>query len=222
MILDPLFERFVTNTPLTVMARATLEHALSPKALDALFEKTAVRGYTRQLLFSTAVDLISLVACGQRPTVKAAYHHLLGRVPVSLKSVYEKLTHIETAVSAGLAAYNVLSVLKASLLAVHGRAKVEADVSGYYMAREWSAVYAGMMVALPAERWSRFGVMPPGELAACLREWSGKVNLKQFQKSAPRKPTKRVVPCQCCTVGFRGVSPGSECGFQGDFALVPH
>jgi IS4 transposase len=435
MLLDPLFDRFVRDAPLTVMARATLEHALSPKALDELFEQTAARGYTRQLLFSTAVDLMSLVACGQLPTVKAAYHHLLGRVPVSLKSVYEKLAHVETAVSAGLvravagrcravidelggapapllpgyrakildgnhlaathkrlevarghtagplpgmclvvldadaglvcdvvccedghthersqidrvlplvgadelwiadrnfsttdflagvsgrggyfvvrrhgnlrvqprgafgsevwtargwvrqrrvdvcregravlaarhvvvrlkkptedgddevemltnlpaeaagaakvselylsrwtievafnelttsltcepntlgypraalfgfcvavAAYNVLSVLKASLRATHGRAKVAADVSGYYMALEWSAVYAGMMVALPAERWARFGVMPPGELAACLREWSGKVELKKFQKSAPRKPTQRKPP----------------------------
>jgi hypothetical protein len=93
-----------------------------------------------------------------------------------------------------VAAYDVLSVLQASLRAAHGRAKVEADVSGYYMAREWSAVYAGMMVALPAERWSRFGGMAPGELAACLREWSGEVDLRKFQKSAPRKPTKRKPP----------------------------
>ena len=49
-------------------------------------------------------------------------------------------------------------------------------------------------MALPGERWSRFGVMPPSELAGCLREWSGKVNLKKFQKSVPRKPTKRKTP----------------------------
>ena len=30
--------------------------------------------------------------------------------------------------------------------------------------------------------------------AACLREWSGKVNLKKFKKSVPRKPTKRKTP----------------------------
>lgn len=432
MILDPLFERFVNDTPLTVMARATLEHALSASALDALFEQHARRGYTRELLFSTTVDLMSLVACGQLPTVKAAYHHLLRRVPVSLKSVYEKLAHIETAVSAGLvravagrcrtlidelggapekplpgyrvkvldgnhlaatqkrlkvtrghtagplpgvclavldadtmlvcdvvpcedghaherslidrvlplvradelwiadrnfsttdflegvsgrggcfvvrrhgnlgiqargefgpevetgrgwarqrevdvcregravlaarqvvvrlrqptedgdgeveiltnlpveaadavkvselylarwkiegvfyelttslkcelntlgypraalfgfcvavAAYDVLSVLKASLRSAHGREKVEKEVSGYYVASEWSAVYAGMMVALPAERWVAFGQMPSCELAAYLREWSGKVNLAKFRKSPPRKPTRR-------------------------------
>lgn len=93
-----------------------------------------------------------------------------------------------------VAAYNVLSVLKAALRAAHGRAKVAADVSGYYMALEWSAVCAGMMVALPAEQWVRFGVMPPNELASCLRAWAGKVNLNKFKKSAPRKPTKHKPP----------------------------
>jgi hypothetical protein len=435
MILDAIFERFLAASPLTVMARATIEHTLSAESLDELFEQTAQRGYTRQLLFSTTVDLMSLVVCGQLPHVKAAYHHILERVPVSLKSLYEKLQHIETAVCAALvhsvgqrcgaliteldeaaqrllpgyrvkildgnhlaatqkrlkvtrghsagplpgmclavldadamlvsdvipcedghaherslidqvvplvqanevwiadrnfstvdflqgvsvrpscfvvrrhgklkiqalgefssevetergwvrecnvgicregqqviearlvvvrlkeptedgdweveiltnlpvesadsvkvsqlylgrwkiegvfheltmsfscelntlgypraalfgfcvavAAYNVLSVLKASLRAVHGRQRVQKEVSGYYVALEWSVVYAGMMVALPSEQWSRFGVLPACELAACLREWSARVNLKKFQKSPPRKPTKRKPP----------------------------
>src|SRR4029077_9893078 len=48
------------------------EHALSAKALDDLFERTAQSGYTRELLFSTTVDLMSLVVCGVAPhsTVK--------------------------------------------------------------------------------------------------------------------------------------------------------
>jgi hypothetical protein len=36
-----------------------------------------------------------------------------------------------------------VSVLKAALRAVHGREKVHKEVSGYYMAMEWSAVDAG-------------------------------------------------------------------------------
>jgi hypothetical protein len=435
MILDPVFERFLSASPLTVMARATIEHTFSASALDALFAGAARRGYTRELLFSTTVDLMSLVACGQLPTVKAAYHHLRERVPVTLKSVYEKLQHVETDVSAALvrsvarrcralieelgeapqhlvpgyrvkiidgnhlaatqkrlavtrghtagplpgmclavldadamlvcdvipcedghaheralidrvvsliepaevwigdrnfcttdfmagasdrascfvvrrhgnlkirapgafgpeaetergwvrecamrigrggqrvlamrlvvvrlrqptqdgdeeieiltnlpagvagaarvselylsrwkiegafhelttslncelntlgypraalfgfcvavAAYNVLSVLKASLRAAHGAEKVRAEVSGYYVAREWAAVYAGMMVALPDERWTCFGAMSAVELAGYLRQWSGRVNLKKVQKSPPRQPTKRKPP----------------------------
>ncbi|MDY3557102.1 hypothetical protein R5W24_006289 [Gemmata sp. JC717] len=49
-----------------------------------------------------------------------------------------------------VAAYNVLSVLKAALRAVHGEQKVREEVSGYYMALEWAMVYPGMMIALPA------------------------------------------------------------------------
>jgi hypothetical protein len=434
MILDAVFERFLAASPLSVMARATIEHTFSAESLDELFEQHARRGYTRQLLFSTTVDLMSLVVCGQRPHIKGAHRQLLARVPVSLKSVYEKLQRIETDVSAALvravarrcealiaelepasqrllpgyrvriidgnhlagtqkrlavtrghtaavlpgtclvvldpdamlmrdviccedghahehamidrvvsgiqtrdvwigdrnfgtmdfmigtserdayfvvrrhkrlkirvpgvfgaevetergwvrecvvrigsepraltvrlvvvrlkeptqdgddeveiltnlpgdvasavrvselyltrwriegafheltmslkcelntlgypraalfgfcvavAAYNVLSVLKASLGAVHGHEKVTREVSGYYMAQEWSVVYAGMMVALPDEQWSRFGAMSSHEIACCLREWAAKVNLKKFQKSVPRKPTQRKPP----------------------------
>ena len=53
MVLDDIFERFAQQSPVAVMARAALEHALSPQAIDALFEQTAQRQYTRTLLFSS-------------------------------------------------------------------------------------------------------------------------------------------------------------------------
>jgi hypothetical protein len=436
MVLEPVFERFLAHSPLSVMARATIEHTLSASALDELFEHSALRGYTHELLFSTTVDLMSLVVCGQLPHIKAAYHHLLERVPVTLKSVYEKLQHIETAVSAALVhtvaqrchalitelagsrlglvpapyrvkildgnhlaatqkrlrvtrghtagplpglslavldaasmlvtdvipcedgnanerslidqvvsrvsadevwiadrifstldffegltrrrahfvvrrhgnlnylphgeftpevetergwvrerpvhicragcpilaarlvvvrlkeptedgeleveiltdlpagvagaaavsqlylarwkiegvfheltmtlncelntlgypraalfgfctavvAYNLLAVIKAALRAVHGHQKVEEEVSGYYIAQEWSVVYAGMMVALPPSDWARFGVLSACEMAEYLRSWSGRVNLKKLRKAPPREPTKQKPP----------------------------
>ena len=100
MILGPVFEQFINKSPISVMARATIEHALSASALDALFNRTAKRGYERELLFSTTVDLMSLVVCGTAPHVQSAYKQIHERVPVTLKSVYEKLQHIETDVSA--------------------------------------------------------------------------------------------------------------------------
>jgi hypothetical protein len=430
MILTPMFERFINESPLSVMSRATIEHALSARALDDLFERTAQSGYTRELLFSTTVDLMSLVVCGKSHQVKSAYLQLIDQVPVTLKCVYEKLQHIETAVSAELVrcvadrcgalitelggacqpllpgyrvrildgnhlaatqrrlkvvrghsagplpgqslavldpalmlvtdliccedahaqeraligqvlplvqkgdvwiedrnfcttdfllgvqqrrahfvvrrhgnltvqpqnefgkefetetgwvserrvwvcrdgervlearlvrvrlkrptedgdtevqiltnlpakvkatkvaelylkrwkiegtfheltvalrcevdtlgypkaallgfsvavvAYNVLAVLKAALRAVHGEQTVQKEVSGYYMALEWSLVYAGMMIALPAAQWVVFATMPAGELAGHLRDWAGKVNMRKIKKSPPRQPTK--------------------------------
>jgi hypothetical protein len=430
MILGPVFEQFINESPLSVMSRATLEYALSASFLDGLFARTAERGYTKELLFSTTVDLMSLVACGTVPHVQSAYKHLLERVPVTLKCVYEKLQNIETEVSAELVrsvagrcqglvselggacqsllpgyrvraldgnhlaatqkrlkvtrghtagplpgqslavldpasmvvtdvipcegahtqeraligqvlplvqkgdvwvedrnfctvaflrgvaqrgayfvarrhgnptvepqaefgpefeaqtgwvserpvwvcrdgqrvlqarlvrvrlkqptedgdwvveiltnlpakvkavkvawlylkrwkiegafheltvalncelntlgypkealfgfcvavvAYNVLAVLKAALRAVPGEDKVHQEVSGYYMALEWAVVYAGMMIALPAQQWHVFGQMSAQELAGYLRGWASKINLEKIKKAPPRKPTK--------------------------------
>ena len=39
MILAKMFERFVEETPVTVMARATIEHALPSEELDVLFDR---------------------------------------------------------------------------------------------------------------------------------------------------------------------------------------
>jgi Transposase DDE domain len=431
MILGPVFEQFINQSPLSVMARATVEHALRASALDDLFERTAERGYTKELLFSTTVDLMSLVVCGKALHVQSAFQQLRARIPVTLKCVYEKLQHIETPVSAQLvshvagrcqgliaelggacqpllpgyhvrildgnhlaatqkrlqvtrghtagtlpgqslavldpalmlvtdvilcedghtqeralidqvlplvregdvwiqdrnfctvdfllgikerraffvarrhgnmtiepqgefgaeletdtgwvsernvwvcrddqrvlearlvrvrlkqptedgdlevailtnlpvevadatqvaslylkrwkiegvfhqltvalncevntlgypkaalfgfcvavAAYNVLAVLKAAMRAVHGEEKVQNEVSGYYVALEWSLVFAGMMIALPAQQWEVFGPMSARELAGYLRDWAGKIDMRKIKKAPPRKPTK--------------------------------
>ena len=58
MWMNQIFERFVEASPLTVMVRVLLEKALSPEALDELFEKTAQVQYTTELLFSQMVELI--------------------------------------------------------------------------------------------------------------------------------------------------------------------
>jgi Transposase DDE domain len=102
MLLNPLFERFAHGSPLSVMARGAIEHALATDELDALFERTAQVQYTRELLFSSIVDLMSLVVCGSAPHVQAAFHRLRDQIPVSLTSVYDKLQRVEPAMSAAL------------------------------------------------------------------------------------------------------------------------
>jgi IS4 transposase len=102
VILEPIFERFVKESPLSVMARATLENVLPAADVDDLFERTAQTGYTRELLFSTLVDLMALVVCGSAKNVQAAFQRLADRIPVTLKSVYEKLQNVELPVSAAL------------------------------------------------------------------------------------------------------------------------
>src|ERR1700730_6846528 len=102
MVLDPIFERFVQGSPLSVMVRGTIEHALPADALDDLFPRASPRQYPRELLFSSLVYLLSLVVCRVLPHVQAAFRDRAEQIPVTLKSVYEKLQRVEPEVSAEL------------------------------------------------------------------------------------------------------------------------
>jgi hypothetical protein len=102
VILNDLFRPFVEQKPLCVMARGILERLLAPERLDALFEQTAQWQYTKELLFSTAVDLLAQVVLGRKPSVHAAYQAMIDRIPVSDTALYDKLQHMELAVSAAL------------------------------------------------------------------------------------------------------------------------
>jgi IS4 transposase len=95
MLFELLFERFAQGTPLSVMTRALLENALRPEPLDELFERLAVKQYTRELLFSTVVQTMALVACRLYKSPRAVYTEHPDWFPVSLKCVYEKLQGIE-------------------------------------------------------------------------------------------------------------------------------
>ena len=102
MLLNELFQPIIQSTPMAVMARGTLEYLLDPQRLDELFARTAQQQYTNELLFSSLVDLMARVVLGQEPSVHAAYRKLEEQFPVSDQSVYNKLQHVELAVSAAL------------------------------------------------------------------------------------------------------------------------
>ena len=78
--------------------RATLEFTLAPAALDAIFAGAAQRQVPGELLFSSVVDLLSLVVCRQRKSVNEAYQRAKEDFEVSVKSVYNKLNGTETQV----------------------------------------------------------------------------------------------------------------------------
>src|SRR5215208_2204186 len=95
MVLDDIFQRFAEQSPVTVMARAALEHALDPRAVDALFEEVAERQYTRTLLFSQVVDLMGAVVCNVRPAIHAAFQANAQSIGVSLRALYDKIDRTE-------------------------------------------------------------------------------------------------------------------------------
>jgi Transposase DDE domain len=105
MLLSQVFERFVERTPFAVMARSLLERTLTPEALDALFEDQARTQYTRELTFSSIVDLMGQVVTSAFPSVRAAFLDKSFDISVSLTALYNKLQGIEVAVSAQLVAH---------------------------------------------------------------------------------------------------------------------
>lgn len=101
MWMDEVFERFVQQSPLSVMTRATLEHLFHDSFLDRVFAENARVQYQKELPFATVTTLLTQVVLRYRPSVRSAYGRA-GAVPVTLKSVYEKLRRVELAVSEAL------------------------------------------------------------------------------------------------------------------------
>ena len=89
-----------------------------------------------------------------------------------------------------LLAYNAVSLIKAALRSARGRAQINDDVSGYYLALEISRTYDGMMIAIPAPHWAWFRALSAQEFANALRELSTAVDLAKYQKH-PRGPKRK-------------------------------
>src|SRR3954470_1829861 len=102
MILSDVFERFAQDAPLSVMAQGIMENSLNPLLLDQLFEDVAQKQFTHKLLFSTVVDLMSVVVCRIRPSIHAAFQARAETIGATIDAVYDKLDGTETAVSAAL------------------------------------------------------------------------------------------------------------------------
>ena len=105
-MLSRVFDQFVEQSPMSVMARGLLERVLNSQIIDDIFERVADHQYTRDLLFSTVFDLMSQVVCGSHKSLNAAYQASVQDIGVSVTSVYNKVNGIETSTSASLVRYS--------------------------------------------------------------------------------------------------------------------
>lgn len=87
---EQVLARFVEGSPVSVMARLLLQRAVRPELVDEIFEAHRGRQYQRELLFSTVVEIMTLVSVGLRPSVHAAARSL-GEFGASLQALYGKL-----------------------------------------------------------------------------------------------------------------------------------
>jgi IS4 transposase len=97
LVWSVVLDRFERHAPAGVMARLALEHALPSGWVDEVFEAHRQRQYSRELLFSTVVELTTLVSLGLRPSLHAAARQMPS-LPVSLASLYDKVNHTEPGV----------------------------------------------------------------------------------------------------------------------------
>ncbi|MHC8325074.1 IS4 family transposase [Pseudomonas sp. LB1P83] len=78
------------------MAKLVLEQTIAAEWVDQVFEEHRQRQYPRELLFSTIVELMSLVSLGLRPSLHAAARQM-DDLPVSLAALYDKVSRTEPA-----------------------------------------------------------------------------------------------------------------------------
>jgi hypothetical protein len=90
-----MIEHFTNKTPVGMMTRGLLEHALPQSELDQLFHEHAMIQYERKVLFSEIVELLSVVVCRIRPSISAAIKHWHRTLPAQRKAIYEKINHTE-------------------------------------------------------------------------------------------------------------------------------
>jgi hypothetical protein len=101
-MLDPIFAAFAQASPVSVLMRGLMEQVFRPERLDEIFARSAKVQYERELLFSSLVNLLSLVVCGIHPSVNAAYKAKALDLNVTRAALYQKLNGVEIGVSAAL------------------------------------------------------------------------------------------------------------------------
>jgi hypothetical protein len=131
----------------------------------------------------------------RRWTIERAFLHLA----MDLQSEIRTLGYPPAALfgfAVGVVAYNMVSTMKASIRAEHGREAAE-QLSGYSVAQDIAATYEGMSVAVAEETWEPIATWTPDEVGGCLRRLARQVNLPRFKKAVrgPKKPkTPRTAP----------------------------
>lgn len=90
MNFSPILQRFMEKAPIPVMVQALLERVLNPENLNACFDRAIDKQYTRELLFSSLFNLMSLTVTKVFPSINSAYQSSKDDIGVSITSVYKQ------------------------------------------------------------------------------------------------------------------------------------
>ena len=84
MIFDKVFEKFIEESPVSVMFRGTMESIFAPQKVDRLFRRTSVWQRESELLFSSCVEMLALVVTRSHKSVNAAYRAKLKKKEIAV------------------------------------------------------------------------------------------------------------------------------------------
>jgi hypothetical protein len=94
-MLKMIFARLQEREPVLMMIWGLLENVLSEDFLNGLFTRSAAKQYTRTLLFSDIIALMTTVVTGVHGSVHGAFQKSVQVLSVSLASHYNKINGIE-------------------------------------------------------------------------------------------------------------------------------
>ena len=87
-----LLERFLRKNPLAASLRLVLEQMFAAEEINALFERERGQQYTRQIAFSTIVDVMTAVVTGRSSSVHAELQKRGGLTDEAYKAFIERST----------------------------------------------------------------------------------------------------------------------------------
>ena len=99
MVLPAILNPFVEGAPAAVMTRIALDWIIDGTPLDQLFREVAEGQYEREFALSHFVQVMLDVACGFRPTPRAAFLRRDFQRVASLSAFYRKLGRMELGVT---------------------------------------------------------------------------------------------------------------------------
>jgi hypothetical protein len=95
MLVNDILARYQQKEPVPLMTWALLEYSLTPEFLNDLFDRTVLKQYTRKLLFSDIVSLMSTVVTGVHSSVHDAFQRQWKQHGISFQAFYDKLNGLE-------------------------------------------------------------------------------------------------------------------------------
>lgn len=128
MVLPAILNPFREGAPVAVITRIALDWIVDGTPLDELFDELADGQYTRELTLTHLVQVMLDVACGHRPSPRAAYVRRQLELVASLSAFYRKLARTELAIPEAVVRR---TALRARQLIVASDALMPEPIEGY-------------------------------------------------------------------------------------------